>query len=175
MHIKTQLNISKISYLSCQSFAQKLWLFLDCLQKVFRLFSLAFRAFYISIAAYHLYSIKKKNPFITVLLDFTVCLKRCLNPIPLFSQYNSTLNAFLDSVHISPPTLSSSLRSIANAPYFHTAFLKTFPWLSVFILDCCSFCFIGCSFGPFYLVLLSNFSHIYICLFYLPNYNAHSL
>lgn len=118
---------------------------------------------------------KKKNPFITVLLDFTVCLKRCLNPIPLFSQYNSTLNAFLDSVHISPPTLSNSLRSIANAPYFHTAFLKTFPWLSVFILDCCSFCFIGCSFGPFYLVLLSNFSHIYICLFYLPNYNAHSL
>lgn len=158
-------NIILVWGISCHSFAQKLWLFLDCLQKMFKLLNLGFKAFYISISAYLMFSYT-----FTTLLNFTVFLKHCLNLIPLFSWYISALNAFLLALFKSHSYSAQFLNVYCKCPLFsqslswigHSAVISSFSGLLKLL--------------TLYAVLLAPSAlfcsltlHTYICFFYLSN------
>lgn len=124
LHIKSQLDSSKISYSLYHSFAQKFRLFLDCLQEMSKLLNLAFKAFHTSVLAYNFVSCVFIYFLLQSYLIFTLCKAPSLSqPLTFVQPHISALNAFLLALFKSHP-LPNSWRPIANAPYFLKAFLS---------------------------------------------------
>lgn len=93
-------NIILVSGISCHFFAKK-WLFLDWLQKCLN--STWHSRPFTFQSQLTFWNLCFDIPFITTLLNFTVFLKHCLNPIPMFSWYISALNPFLLALFKSHP------------------------------------------------------------------------